>query len=455
MNIIIIGAGELGRLLAATLSEDHNVVLVDSSQDELDRIKNRFDISILKGSSTDIATLKLAGAALSDAFLAVTGDEATNILACQIASRLGAKKTICRLFSKNCLSPEDGIPAEIYGLNHYFSTSEEAADRVFTVLRKQILQDEFRQSNPATRIVALNIPQNSPIQGVCIKDYPDQSLMKKIRIGAVLRNQQLSTKIRGELSLNQGDRVYVAGLKEDIEAFVDYVTPEDFHSVRNIILTGDDDTCADLAHQACEAGYQVRIICRNRRTAENLQDSLRRDARKIQFFEGDPTDEYILKEAGMEDADVFVNMDSDDEDNILSCILAKGLGVKKVISLTHRPEYLRIFREISMIDCAFSATTISAYSAVRLLQAGTSKLDEFLNESGAKANEFRITTKSPLLGRSIQDAALPSNLTLCLLFRGDEVHTPIGTTVLQENDIVVVIGTSDVFKNIDALFPND
>ncbi len=110
MNIIVIGAGELGRLLASALSEeDHDVVVVDSDADKLARISDKFDAMTVAGSCSSVSTMKQAGAETADAVLAVSGDEAANILACQIANKLGVKHTVCRLYSNDCFSEEDGI----------------------------------------------------------------------------------------------------------------------------------------------------------------------------------------------------------------------------------------------------------------------------------------------------------------------------------------------------------
>ena len=118
MNIIVIGAGELGRLLASALSEeDHNVVVVDSDADKLARISDKFDAMTVTGSCSSVRIMKQAGAENADAVLAVSGDEAANILACQIANKLGVKHTVCRLYSNDCFSEDDGI---LQGWGHQY-----------------------------------------------------------------------------------------------------------------------------------------------------------------------------------------------------------------------------------------------------------------------------------------------------------------------------------------------
>ena len=123
MKFIIIGAGELGRMIAATLCKrNHDVVLIDSSGENLNGITDKLDVMVVEGSCASISTLKRAGVENADALIAVSGDEASNVLACRIASLLGVKKTICRLYESDCFSEEDGITVEMFGIWKAFST---------------------------------------------------------------------------------------------------------------------------------------------------------------------------------------------------------------------------------------------------------------------------------------------------------------------------------------------
>ena len=168
---------------------------------------------------------------------------------------------------------------------------------------------------------------------------------------------------------------------------------------------------------------------------------------------GDPTDESLLDSAGISASDVFVSVTQDDEENILSCIIAKRLGAKKVVSLTHRPEYIRIAREMGPIDCAFSATLVAANSVLRLLEGGNKRVDVQLQSFKAAISEFRISGSSPLCGKTLSAAKLPASLVLALVFRGSEIFAPAGDTVLLEGDIVVAVVTRDTMRTLDKLFP--
>ena len=450
MKIIVIGAGELGRCLASALSEEnHDVIIVDSDADEVARVTDKFDAMTIEGSCSSVEILKQAGAENADAMVAVSGDEAANILACQIANKLGVKHTVCRLYSNDCFSEEDGISPATFGLWRTFSSPEESAEKILAVLANPITLETITFTHPDAAMVVIEITRSSALQGVRIRDIPGPELLRKIRFAALVRDRQLLFP-HGDTLLIPGDRVYVAGRKEDINAFIDWATPENAGKPSRIIVSGDDDTGVIVARKALEFGFGVRMIVRDEKTGERIQDEI---PPGIMVLHGDPTEESLLEDAGIAASDVFVSVGQDDEENILSCIIAKRLGAKKVISLTHRPEYIRIAREMGPIDCAFSATLVAANSVLRLLEGANKCVDVQLQSLKAAISEFRILGSSPLCGKSLSAAKLPASLVLALVIRGSEIFAPAGDTVLIEGDIVVAVVTRDTQRMVDKLFP--
>ncbi len=450
MKIIVIGAGELGRCLASALSEeDHDVIIVDSDADEIARVTDKFDAMTIEGSCSSVEILKQAGAENADALVAVSGDEAANILACQIANKLGVKHTVCRLYSNDCFSEEDSISPATFGLWRTCSSPEESAEKILAVLANPITLETITFTHPDAAMVVIEITRSSVLQGVRIRDIPGPDLLRKIRFAALVRDRQLLIP-HGDTLLIPGDRLYVAGRKEDIGAFVDWATPENAGKPSRIIVSGDDDTGVIVARRALEFGFGVRMIVRDEKTGERIQDEI---PPGIMVLHGDPTDESLLEDAGIAASDVFVSVGQDDEENILSCIIAKRLGAKKVISLTHRPEYISIARELGPIDCAFSATLVAANSVLRLLEGGSKCVDVQLQSLKAAISEFRILGSSPLCGKTLSAAKLPASLVLALVIRGSEIFAPAGDTVLIEGDIVVAVVTRDTQRVIDKIFP--
>ena len=169
---------------------------------------------------------------------------------------------------------------------------------------------------------------------------------------------------------------------------------------------------------------------------------------------GDPTDEEVMEEAGIENCDAFISAADDDEQNILACIMAKRRGAKKVIAITHKPEYIRIVPAMEAIDCGISSTLVSVNTVLRMIETGTMRIDAKLQRFHAHLTEFRISRHSPLAGKEIRECNLPPSAVFALIFRGFDVLTASGTTVLEPEDTVVTIVTPESKKDLEPLFPD-
>ena len=451
MKVIIVGAGELGRLLASTLLEgQHDVVLLDNSGEELERAGEKLDILTVEGSCASVAALKKAGIDSAHALLAVSGNEPANILACHIASKLGVANTICRLYDSSSFSEQDHIGPDSLGIWRTVSPAEECADMICDVLDNSILLENIRFSRPHARMALIEITRSSQLAGVACKDISvSEQLLKEIRFAAILRGSNMIVP-HGETIFAPGDKVYVAGLDSSIDNFLGLFSPSAENRTKRLVVTGSEGTGLILARRAAAKGYDVRFIEPDRKRSESLPSEL---PEGVLTLHGNPTAEDVLEEAGISSADVFASLSQDNEDNILSCILAKRMGARKVVCLTHKPEYIRIVPTMEMIDCGLSATLVSVNAILRHLETGTMHVDAILQRFRARLSEYRISPRSPLCGRKLQDCKLPPSLVLALIFRGQEVLIPSGGTVLNSGDVAVAIVTDEGLREIRPLFP--
>lgn len=450
MKIIIIGAGELGQLLAATLcAEDHDVVIVDTSVKSVEHLKDKLDLMVVEGSCSNVSVLKQAGVAGADALLAVSGDEAANIIACQIAGKFGVKKTICRFYSLDCFSPSDGITPEFFDIWRAFSPPEQCVRKICDILENPICLEKIKFTNPDAMMEVISIKNSSMFAGTRIKDIPVTELLNKIRFAAIVRDEHFLIP-HGDTILVPGDKLYVAGQRDSVEHFVELAAPQDLQKAKRVIIAGATETGAMLAEKLLSSGIEVRFIEKNTKRGENLLDSL---PSGMLVINGDPTDEEVMEESGIGNCDTFIAADDDDEQNILSCIMAKRLGAKKVITVTVKPEYIRIVPAMDAIDCGISSTLVSVNTILRMIETGTMRIDAKLQRFHAHLTEFTVSKKSPLANRKIMDCNLPPSAVLALMFRGSEVITPSGGTELLPGDTVVAIVTNESSKELEPLFP--
>ena len=449
MRITIIGAGELGCLLAARLCtrNEHDITVIDSSGEQFDRLREKLDLMLIEGSGTDVSLLKRVGIESADVLFAVSGDENANIVACQIARKLGAKNTICRVYSLAPFSEEDQIPPEMFGIKKVFSSPDECARKVLDVLKNRNVLEKIRFSHPSALMEVVDITPSSMLAGVRIKDFPGTDILRQIRLAALVRDHRFIIP-HGDTIIVPGDRIYVAGTNENLDSFTRMIS-EDSAEIKRVVISGASKSGEYLAKQLLAEGYEIRFIEKDQNRGEHLLDVLPPGMIVIQ---GDPTDEEVMEEAGISSCDAFVSVDENDESGILSCIMAKRMGAKKVIAVTHKPEYISIVPAMDAIDCGFNSTLVSVNALFRLMGNGTYQIDAKLERFHANLKEFRVSEQSRLCGVALAECKLPPSTVFALLFRGDEVIIPSGTTVFQPGDIAVAISTPEMAKALEPYF---
>lgn len=452
MNIVIAGAGELGQLLAVKLTANaHDVVLIDSSFETLAHINEALDVKLVEGSCIDLNILLAANIENADVLLAVSGDSAANILSCQLASRLGVPKTICRLNSSSFFSEKHNITPESFGIWKYVSPADECVRKILAVLEDRYLLEEIRFSNPDAVMKVFEVTPSSLLSGTRIKDIPmAPGMLDAIRFAAIVREKRLLVP-HGDTLFVPGDKVYIAGTSKQVQDFIRWISsdaPAPHHS--RVIIAGATNIARMLVQALGPLGYDIRFVERNRHAGEKLLDEF---PASVIVIHGNPTDEEVLQEAGVEACDNFISTAQDDEDNILSCVIAKRLGAKKTISVTSKPEYIRIVPAMDMIDCGISSTLVAVNTVLRLLETGTMRVDAQLQMVHAQLTEFRVSNSSPLCGRPLSSCKLPASTLFALLFRNNEVIPPSGGTILNPGDVVVAIVTPESEKELEPLFP--
>ncbi len=452
MYIVIAGAGELGQLLAEKLSvNQHDVVLIDSSVESLDHIRASLEVRLVKGSCIDLKTLNDANIRDADVFLAVSGDDAANALSCQIVSRLGIARTVCRLNSASFVSEKDKLTLESFGIWKYVSPPEECVRKIVSVLENRFLLEEIRFSHPDAVMRVFQISRSSMLANARIKDIPmDPELRESVRFAAIVREKQFVIP-HGDTIFVPGDKVYIAGTSENVRKFIRWASEDQGGSKTfRIIITGLSKISILLGQTLCNAGYDVRFVVRDEPQGDKLSESIRDN---LPVINGNPTVEEIQREAGAVDCDAFISADVDDEENILSCIIAKQLGARKTIALTAKPEYIPIVPMMEPIDCGISSTLVAVNAVLRTLETGTMRVDAYLQMFHAQLTEFRVSNSSPLCGRALGSCKLPASTLFALLFRDNEVITPSGGTMLRPGDVVVCIVTPESEKELAPLFP--
>jgi len=448
MNIVILGAGEVGKQLAWTLSTEANsVAVVDSQADRLTRLHDHFDVMTVQGDCADFAVLKRAGIAKAELLIAASGSDSSNVLACQVARHFGVEKTICRLSSSSLFSAEDGFSSDLLGIDHVILPEEECIARILRVLEHQSLVERVDFNIAAARMSCLRVAPGSVLDGVKLADFPDRELVSSIRFSAVVRDQHLLMP-RGDTVLSPDDEVYVAGATASVEALYDLADGESRRPAM-VLVAGATRIARGLVPRLVAEGYKVRVIEEDQGEGERLLDEL---GEGIMVVHGSPTDSHVLEEAGVEECGAFISVQEDDEDNILGCILAKRQGARKVIAVTNKVEYMEIVPALKLVDCGFSPRLMGVNLALNLLGSETARIHAMLHRTRAYVYEFRVVPGSRVCGQRIAAHTTAFPATFALVLRGDQVMPATGDVVLLAGDRVAVIATPEHEQQLAKVF---
>ena len=449
MNIIILGAGEVGKQLAYTLyNKQNDIVVVDISQPLLGRLKDKLDVMTVQGSCAAVNVLINANIKLADLVIAVTGNDASNILACQIAKHFNVKKTVCRLSSHDFFASKEGYTPKTLGIDHIIFPVTECIDKIYNVLTHQAIVENISFNLPHIKMTAIKIPKVSPLTGTRILDFPNTELLSRIRFSTIIRNQKLITPF-GSTIFGANDEVYIAGTKKDIDSFIEYADP-DADPMKMIVIAGATKIGKNLTKKLIKHGYTVRLIEKSERKGEALLDELDVD---IMVIAGDPTDGDVLEEAGISVCDAFISTSDDDEENILTCILAKKKGADKVITITNKAEYVDIIPGISAVDCGFSPRIAAVNSVLRLIGTDIGRIHAILQRiTNTYVYELNVNISSKICNKEIAKIGGELPAILSFVFRADQAIPVTGNLKLKANDQVVAISNPKDINKLESLF---
>ena len=453
MDIAILGVGTLGTFLATTFCNDkHDVRVIDPEKDALNSLKKRVDAMSIDANGVFIENLATANVQNADFFIAAGSDDTGNIHACHAANVLGARQVICRLSSERYFDKSLGFPPEKLGINHIVVPQKECAAQIIEAIEQPMALEKITFNIPNVSITAFKALPGSPLLDLKLREFPEKDLISSIRFAAIVRDEKVFAP-KGDTIITENDEIYIAGKQNNIDAMMDWATPKDFQKKRNnkmIIIAGCSKTGIAMLPDLVSRGYNVRVIEKDEEIVEELVNKVNS---KTIVLHGDPSDGDILEEAGISKTDVFVAMGDDDESNILSCILAKKMGARKVIAITNKEEYAPLIRQMKMIDCDFSRWLVAGNSILRYVSSvNRTHTRAMLHRTEAFVSEFIVKQKSPLIGKKIDQCGFPEDIVLSIIFRDGDAFIPSGNLIIEANDIVTAITTHTSEQRLVKLF---
>ena len=444
MKIIIAGAGAVGTHLAKMLADErHDIVLMDASEERLSNLESNFDLMTIAASPTSINSLKDAGAADADLFVAVTPEESTNITSCILAHSLGAKKTVARIDNYEYLQPKNKEFFKNLGVDSLIYPEMLAAKEIADGLHLSWIRQWWEFSGGALVMLGVKLRDNA-----LILNTPIFQIKKEHPYHIVTIKRMGETIIPGGADeLKAGDIVYFMTTKRSLP-YIRKITGKEEHStIHNIMIMGGS-RIAMRATQLVSDAMSVKIIENDLSRCHWLTDMVDDN---VMIINGDGRDYELLEEEGIGKVDAFVALTDSSETNILACLSAKRMGVFKTIAEVENIDYIGMAESLD-IGAVINKKKIAASYIYQLLLDADVENVKCLTFANADVAEFVVKENARVTRTLVKDINLPKGATIGGLVRGDEGILVTGDTQIQTGDHVVVFCLSSMIKRIEKYF---
>ena len=450
MKIVIAGAGKVGFTVAQRLCrEGHDITLIDEKPDVLEAASNAMDAMICCGSCAAPSVLREAEAGKCDVFIAATGNDEANLVACQFARRMGAGHTIARLRNQQYLDSGESL-REIMDLSLAINPDYVTAEEISRVLQFPAATQVDSFPDCELEIVTFRITERSRLSGIALSKLPTM-FKQKVLICAAERGGKVQIP-DGSFVLQAGDSISVTAppraLRKFFEAAGAYQKP-----VKNVIILGGSLIAVYLTQLLESTGVDVTII-------ESSHERCQRLAELLQMADvvcADGTDTTVLAQSGLQDADGFVALTNIDEENIILSMYAEKLGVEKVVSKINNEKFTDLLRDV------FPDTTLSPKNLVaERIEGYVRGLDHasdestiealyYLGNQDVTATEFVVGAKAACVGKTLMELKLKPGVLISAVVRGGNSFLPDGKTALQPGDKAVVITAGSNVLTLDDI----
>ena len=451
MKILILGAGQVGSTAAFSLAreEANEVTIVDRNAELLRDLQDRLDVRTVVGNASHPDVLERAGAREADILIALTSSDEINMLACQIAFTLFRTPTrIARiraraLTARDALFGPDGIPVDVA-----ISPASLVTNYIEQLIRNPGALQVLDFADGKLRLVATRANREGALVGHPLRDLSKHIPNVECRVVAIYRGGR-GILPDGDTVVEEGDEVFFIAARKDTRTVLREMRKLD-SPIRKVVIAGGGNIGLDLA-RAIEGICQVKIIERDFQRARRISDEL---ARAV-VLHGDSADEELMLEENIDSADVFVAVTNAEEANILSAMLAKRLGARKVMALINKPAYAELV-ESGTIDIAISPQQITLGSLLAHVRRGDVVKVHSLRRGAAEAIEAVAhgeARESRVVGRLIEEIQLPRGATISAIVRGDDVLMAHHDTRIQADDhVILFIADRRQIDEVERLF---
>ncbi len=446
MKIIIAGAYAIGTHLAKLLSRNnHDIVLMDEDEERLDGLGSDVDVLTYHASPTSIKALKEVGTSHANLFIAVTPDENKNLTSCILASGLGAKKTVAKVDNYEYMAPELKEHLNRVGITSIVFPEQLAARDITNGLKMSWVRQRWDVHDGALVMLGIKLREsceilNQPLKNISGPDDP-------YHIVAIKRGDETIIP-RGEDELKLYDLAYFMTTRNYIPYIRKIVGKEHYVDVKNVMIMGGGSTAVRACLTMPEY-MSVKLIESNEKRCERLNEML--DTDQTMVINGDGRDMQLLMEEGIKNTQAFVALTENAETNILACLTAKRLGVRKTVAMVENIDYVSMAESLDIGTIVNKKAMAASHIYQMMLDADVANI-RFLMTANADIAEFIAQQGSKVTRKKVFELGLPKGATIGGLVRNGSGMLVSGGTQILAGDIVVVFCHNMNISKIEKFF---
>ncbi len=445
MRVIIIGAGQVGYQVAKYLSlEDVEIVLIDKDGEKLKRIVEELDVAVIEAEGGDPEALKEASAEKADILLAVTNSDETNMIACLLAKAMfNIPRKIARIRNPGYFFNKVLLSKEHLDIDPAINPEMESALAIWRLLKVPFASEVLEFEEGKVLVIVYKVPGGSSLAGKKLKDL-GKGFAINFLVGLIVRDERVIIP-RGEDVIKEGDLIYVPVKMEEVPQIADFLG-ESKKPIKRVMIMGGGRIGYYLAKLA-EKDMEIKIVEEKKERCEFLSNHLN----KALILCGDGTDRELLSQENIKEMDVFVATSNKDELNIMSCLLAKKMGVRRVIAIINKSEYISLAHNLG-IECVINPRLLTASIILRYIRAGEVLSLSAVGEHKAEVMEVKVSPSSGLAGKKLSEVKFPKNTIVGVVLRGEEVIIPRGDTQIEPGDRIIFFAKKESIKSLENLF---
>jgi len=451
MNIIICGAGQVGYSIANQLSQQgHSITVIDKTSADIQKINDNLDAKGIVGIATYPSVLELAEAKNADMIIAVTRNDETNMIVCQIAHSLfNVSRKIARIRSKEFLNP---TYSNLFSKNHLpidtiISPEFEVANSLLRKIEAPGAIESFPFANDSIRLIEINIDNKCPLVNTPLQKLTESFSDLNANVVGVQREDKFIILKKKDI-LIENDKAFILTDSSQVERTMNVFGKNEKISDK-ILIIGAGNIGLDLAKslEDLPSNPRIKIIEKNDERAQYVANELN----EAMVIKGDGLDENILKEVNLEEIDTVLCITDDDEVNLMSALLCKKKGIKRVIAIANSHNYSLLQSSLKIDDIVDPRmTTVSTI----LKHVHKGKIDSVftLDDGEYEIIEAKILENSELVNKSIEKSSLPEGIKIGLIARDKNIIVPNKKFEFKLNDRVILLSSRSQLKKVEQLF---